>query len=156
MSDFWLDPSSTSILCVCEQQRLSRDWADATSWKNLFMFYANNKGVYQPTHPCSLISTFVVRCLDSISVAAIATFRRLLLASIAEQASLSLSWSHTSADRFSLVVAHFWTSTWSYIDQSVTHVNQESLKMWTRLYQKWEIVAGHKRLVGTWMEVIFE
>ena len=28
--------------------------------------YANNKGVNQPAHPHSLISAFVVRCLDSI------------------------------------------------------------------------------------------
>ena len=38
----------------------------ATSWENLFMPYANNKGADQPAYPCSLISTFVVRCLDSI------------------------------------------------------------------------------------------
>ena len=38
----------------------------ATSWENLFMPYANNKGADQPVHPCSLISTFVVPCLDSI------------------------------------------------------------------------------------------
>ena len=38
----------------------------ATSWENLFMQYANNKGADQPAHPRSLISTFVVRCLDSI------------------------------------------------------------------------------------------
>ena len=31
----------------------------ATSWENLFMQYANNKGADQPAHPCSLISTFV-------------------------------------------------------------------------------------------------
>ena len=30
------------------------------------MPYANNKGADQPGHPRSLISTFVVRCLDSI------------------------------------------------------------------------------------------
>ena len=30
------------------------------------MSYANNKGADQPTHPRSLISAFVVRCLDSI------------------------------------------------------------------------------------------
>ena len=30
------------------------------------MAYANNKGADQPAHPRSLISTFVVRCLDSI------------------------------------------------------------------------------------------
>ena len=29
--------------------------------------YANNKGIDQPAHPRSLISTFVVRCLDSIT-----------------------------------------------------------------------------------------
>ena len=28
--------------------------------------YAKNKGADQPAHPRSLISTFVVRCLDSI------------------------------------------------------------------------------------------
>ena len=31
MSDFWSDPSSTSILYVCEQRRLWRDCADAQS-----------------------------------------------------------------------------------------------------------------------------
>ena len=30
------------------------------------MPYANNKGADQPAYPCSLIRTFVVRCLDSI------------------------------------------------------------------------------------------
>ena len=30
------------------------------------MAYANNKGADQPAHPRSLISRFVVRCLDSI------------------------------------------------------------------------------------------
>ena len=30
------------------------------------MTYANNKGADQPAHPRSLISTFVVRCQDSI------------------------------------------------------------------------------------------
>ena len=30
------------------------------------MSYANNKGADQPAHPRSLISVFVVRCLDSI------------------------------------------------------------------------------------------
>ena len=38
----------------------------ATSWENLFMEYANNKGADQPVHPRSLISAIVVRCLDSI------------------------------------------------------------------------------------------
>ena len=34
----------------------------ATSWESLIMSYANNKGA---DHPRSLISAFVVRCLDS-------------------------------------------------------------------------------------------
>ena len=38
----------------------------ATSWENLFMPYANNKGADQPAHPRSLISTFVNRYMDSI------------------------------------------------------------------------------------------
>ena len=33
--------------------------------KNCFS-HVNNKGADQPAHPCSLISTFVVRYLDSI------------------------------------------------------------------------------------------
>ena len=37
-----------------------------TSWENLFMPYENNKGQDQPAHLRSLISTFVIRCLDSI------------------------------------------------------------------------------------------
>ena len=38
----------------------------ATSWENLFMPYANDKGADQPAQPCSLISTLVVCWLDSI------------------------------------------------------------------------------------------
>ena len=40
--------------------------------------YVNNKGADQPVHPCSLISAFVVCCLDSIiSLDAIAKISRL-------------------------------------------------------------------------------
>ena len=38
----------------------------ATSLENLFMPYANNKGTNQPARLRSLISTFVIRCLDSL------------------------------------------------------------------------------------------
>ena len=34
--------------------------------KMCLMSYANNKGADQPAHPRSLISAFVVRCLDTI------------------------------------------------------------------------------------------
>ena len=40
----------------------------ATSWENLFMSYANNKDADQPAYPLSLISVFVIRCLDSIKL----------------------------------------------------------------------------------------
>ena len=36
----------------------------ATSWENLFLPYVNNKGTDQAAQPHSLISAFVVRCLD--------------------------------------------------------------------------------------------
>ena len=53
-------------------------------------------------HPRSLISAFVVRCLDSIiSLDSIAEISRLQLASVAAQAGLCLAWSETPEDRFS-------------------------------------------------------
>ena len=46
--------------------------------KMCLMSYVNNKGADQPAHPRSLISTFVVRCLDSIiSLDSIAEISRL-------------------------------------------------------------------------------
>ena len=55
------------------------------------MIYANNKGADQPAHPRSLISAFVVRCLDStISLDSKAEISRLYLASVAAQAGLCL------------------------------------------------------------------
>ena len=46
--------------------------------KMCLMSYANNKGADQPAHPRSLISAFVVRCLDSIiSLDSIAEISRL-------------------------------------------------------------------------------
>ena len=46
----------------------------AMSWENLFMPYVNNKGEYQPVRMGSLISAFVVRCIDSICMLAKAKF----------------------------------------------------------------------------------
>ena len=46
--------------------------------KMCLMSYANNKGADQPAHPRSLISVFVIRCLDSIiSLDSIAEISRL-------------------------------------------------------------------------------
>ena len=65
------------------------------------MPYGNNKGADQPEHPCSLISTFIVRWLDSIILLlAIAEISRLELASVAEQADLGLTWSQTPKTGF--------------------------------------------------------
>ena len=70
------------------------------------MSYANNKGADQPAHPHSLISAFVVRCLDSIiSLESIVEVSRFKLASVAAHAGLCLAWSETPENTFSRVVA---------------------------------------------------
>ena len=71
------------------------------------MSYANNKGADQPAHPRSLISAFVVRCLDSVmSLVSVTNISSLMPVSVAEQASLSLTWSETPEDTFSHDEAH--------------------------------------------------
>ena len=56
----------------------------------------NNKGADQPEHPHSLISAFVVRCLDSITpLDSISEISSLYLAYVAAQAGLCLNWSQT-------------------------------------------------------------
>ena len=78
------------------------------------MPYANNKGADQPAHPRNLISTFVVRCLDSmICMLAISKVSRFLLASVAEQAGLNLTWFKIPVDTFSHNVAHTLPSLYS-------------------------------------------
>ena len=67
------------------------------------MQYANNKGADQPAHPRSLISTFFVRCLDSIiHILAKSKILRFTVVSVAEQTGLSLP-----EDRFSRDETHF-------------------------------------------------
>ena len=64
--------------------------------KTCLMSFANDKGADQPAHPRSLISAFVVRCPDSVmSLVAVTKISSFLLASVAQQASLSLTWSET-------------------------------------------------------------
>ena len=75
--------------------------------KTCLVPYANNKGADQPAHPRSLISTFVVRCWNSmIFILAISKVSRFELG---EQAGLNLTWSKISEDRFSRDVAHMVT-----------------------------------------------
>ena len=72
------------------------------------MSYANNKGADQPAHPRNLISAFVVRCLDSVmSLVSVTKTSSIMLVSVAEQASMSLTWSETSENTFSHDEAHF-------------------------------------------------
>ena len=73
----------------------------AMSWDNLFMPYANNKGADQPANPRSLISAFVVHCLDSIiHLVSISKLSSLYLASVAVQAGLCQPWSQTLKTSF--------------------------------------------------------
>ena len=71
--------------------------------KTCLMPYENNKGAIQPAHPHSLISIFVVRCLDSImyilAISKVSVF-------VAEQAGLNLTWSQIPEDTFSPDLAH--------------------------------------------------
>ena len=62
----------------------------------LLLPYANNKGTDQPVHSRSLISAFVVHCMDSIiPLVSIYEISSLYLASLAAQAGLCLTWSQT-------------------------------------------------------------
>ena len=86
----------------------------AMSWENLLVPYVNNnvpyvnnKGADQPAHPHSLISVFVVCCLDSL-IPKLAKYKnsRLYLVSTAESFGLGLTWSHNPKGTFPNDVAH--------------------------------------------------
>ena len=65
------------------------------------MPYVNNKGADQPAHLHSLISTFIVHCLDGIRpLVSKSEISSLYLSSVAAQAGLSLPWSQTSKTGF--------------------------------------------------------
>ena len=68
----------------------------------MFTPYATNKDADQPAHPRSLISAFVVHCLDSriIKVLSISKLLRLVKASVSQQAGLSLTWSQVPSTGF--------------------------------------------------------
>ena len=106
-----------------------------TSWENLFMTYANNKGADQPAHPGSLISTFVVHMLDSIlPILAIPEISRVQLVSVALQASLSFTCSQTPKTGFlmmgliyDLIQNPFRTLSWSVKETQLGKNNVWSL-----------------------------
>ena len=63
--------------------------------------YANNKDADQPAHPRSLISAFVVLCLDSmIPLVSIFEISSLHLVSVDAQTGLSRNWSETPKTGF--------------------------------------------------------
>ena len=65
------------------------------------MLYSHSKGADQPAHPRSLISAFVVCCLDSIiPLLSISEISSLYLASLETQAGLCLTWSQTPKTGF--------------------------------------------------------
>ena len=65
------------------------------------MPYANDTGADETAHPRSLISAFVVCCLDSIiPLVSISKISSIYLVSVAEQAGLSLPWSQTPKTGF--------------------------------------------------------
>ena len=69
------------------------------SCEKLFMPYANNKDADQPAHPCSLISVFVICCLDTIYSFCIQNFNS--LASLCSWAGwFELTWSEIQKTDF--------------------------------------------------------
>ena len=73
--------------CCFASSKLKNIWA--TSWENVFMPYANNKGTDQPAHSRNLISAFLVCCRDSIiPLLAVSKISSLWQAFEAEQAGL--------------------------------------------------------------------
>ena len=100
--DYWYLISFTDCPAM---KRMEHENTWATPWKNLFMPYANNKGADQPAHSRSLISAFIVHCLDSIiPLVSIYEISSLYLASVATQAGLCLTWSQTPEDTGFLVM----------------------------------------------------
>ena len=91
--------------------------------------YANNKGPDQPAHPRSLISAFVVRCLDSIIPLLVkAEISRPELVSVVEQAGLSLTWSKSPKTGFLVT----WLKIW-YSVSVVTHARVQTKECQTIL-----------------------
>ena len=67
-SHFSLSRSSSTLLCArfyaVGENNTSIIWA--LTQENLSLRFVNNEGADQPAHPCRLISTSVIRFLESI------------------------------------------------------------------------------------------
>ena len=77
------------------------------------MPYVNDKGADQPAHPRSLISAFVVHCLDSI-ISLVSNFMCSfkILASLWSWAGLSLTWLQTPKTGFPMYIKLRWAASW--------------------------------------------
>ena len=74
MSDFWSDPSSTSILHVCEQRWLWQDCTDAHGSFNkqhLWSFHLLTKGLYQKFYSIWCIFILIVSKLCTMQYTSI-------------------------------------------------------------------------------------
>ena len=94
------------------------------------MPYTNNKCTDQPARPLSLISAFVVRRLDGIIPQVfISEISSLYLASVVEQAGLSLPWSQTPKTGFLAMrlIYHCWVhcnaNLYVLVVRSTKHLN---------------------------------
>ena len=115
---------------------LSFDLYEPGHEKTCLTSYTNNKGADQTAHPPrSLISTFVVCCLDSVmSLVSVTKISSLMLASVGEQAGLSLTWSETPEDTFCHDAAHiFWTH-YSVVKPILKIITAKFVEVWMFFY----------------------
>ena len=104
------------------------------SWENLFKLYANNKSADQPAHARSLISPFVVHCLDSmIPLVSISKISSLYLASMAVQADLHITRSQTLKTGFLMMrlilYMHYLYKYIRYNTVWITHTEPENFNL---------------------------
>ena len=98
---------SASFWLICSRSCPTRLQSYLSHIMSLFIPYANNKGADRPAHPCSLISTFVVSCLDSI-IPILAKSKISRLDDLCRRAGWFESYmAENLEDRFSRDVAHF-------------------------------------------------
>ena len=137
----------------------------ATTWEYLsYAIYAHNE-----SHMRRLVSTFVVRCLNSIiTKVTVYTKPGLWAACEVEQAGLSLTWSHSYKDRFPHYVVQMlkqtkWTRLYSSLPagfDSWHRLNSNNeiffyLNHWYRKFPKYSdtqnICCNHSKIWTMWL-----
>ena len=104
----------------------------------------DQQGADQPAHPRSLTSAFVVRCLDSVmSLVSVTKTSSLMITSVAEQASLSLTWSETPEDTFSHDEAHI-NSYRTSIKPRLWFILETFSRVTRSLLETYETVQSHR------------